>query len=344
MALSRDFRWTPTLVAEQAATVTEIALASLRGEKVSALAWHRVKMVNEKARVRDRAPPGPATYDPFGDASPARRGARKARSTMGLPPASGFVQKSIGSNRIRVLPAAAPASELKEELTAQEQNRRRLAPGACDRQVLSNKANVASVTLRAKPPMDPVERERLRMNRMARLPPAAMPTSIGRQVLSTNPSAPSTNFKSGPTRAQLIEKDLREGVLRPSPTAYGIPSIEASTKYAGSRQVTIPGHAGKFSTDDVLSAPKVGAVDAGAKEAALVPGPGAYSPTHGLGAPLTGPSFGPRSRNVVEIPLSSTAAGSHLLARDIDARVRLSNYRIAHERRQPRTPRSKQDT
>jgi hypothetical protein len=260
---------------------------------------------------------------------------------MGRPPADGFVQRSIGSDRIRVLPYAAPASELKEDLLAEEHNRRPLPPGACDPQVLSTKGNTSAARLTSKPPMDPAAKERMKMNLMARLPPAPLSTSIGKQVLSTQRSAPAASFKAGPTRAQLIEKDLREAVLRPSPTAYGLPSVEATTKYVASRQVMIPGHAGKFSADDVLSAPSVSAVDVGAKEAALIPGPGAYSPSKGLGAPLTGPSFGPKARNVVDIPSSGAQMESDLLARDIEARVRLSDYRIAHERRQPRTPRSK---
>lgn len=94
-----DYRWTSTLALEQAEVVKQIAELSLRKEKVPALLWHRERILEGKARVRDRAPPGPATYQ-----RPARGPRREARRTMGKPKGSAVVHRMPGSTRIVVLP------------------------------------------------------------------------------------------------------------------------------------------------------------------------------------------------------------------------------------------------
>ena len=108
-----DFAWTATLVEEQASIVTAIAEASLRGERVPALLWHRNKLVTERARAREPGQPGPSTYSP--EQAGRRRAAPRAAATMGRPSGGAFIRRPVGNSRRVVVLSVGPSNRAEQE-------------------------------------------------------------------------------------------------------------------------------------------------------------------------------------------------------------------------------------
>lgn len=103
------YRWSRSLVDEQARVVTEIARASLEGRPITQLQWHSNDLVNRKALAREPGLPGPATYfapeatSTFSKLAAPR--AKRPHATMGPAPASSTVLILPGkSRRVRVVP------------------------------------------------------------------------------------------------------------------------------------------------------------------------------------------------------------------------------------------------
>lgn len=329
-----DFRWTATLVLEQAAIVEEIARSSLSGSRVPNLLWHRATLLNDKARIREPAPPGPATYQ-----APQRAPPPRARSTMGLPPKDGVTYRIPGTTRIRVLPAsprlASPRSQaraLKLELAS----RPRASVGP---QVVSNAPSAPAWSIAGKPPTPPEERERRKLYATATgaLVPAS--SSFGGQVLSTHVSAPCAVFSAGLSREQAQALEIRSRAFNPSPAAYGAPPLAGLSTVPTAPAVRLPGRpSANHSMAEFEAALKA------RRPVSSVPGPGAYSLPSSVGSLAGVMPLGDRSIHAARLGDRTlgegTAAPGPLLQRDFMHRTHLSTYVEAHDRRQLLTPRA----
>mmetsp|Transcript_14874 Transcript_14874/g.55982 ORF Transcript_14874/g.55982 Transcript_14874/m.55982 type:complete len:381 (-) Transcript_14874:69-1211(-) len=342
-----DFAWTATLVEEQASIVTAIAEASLRGERVPALLWHRNKLVTERARAREPGQPGPSTYSP--EQAGRKRAAPRAAATMGRPSGGAFIRRPVGnSRRVVVLPALPAADAARDEAATRAALRAPPPASALGRQTLSTRASAPAATMGGRWAPDGVEMERLRMAAAAVLPVSAAVSSLGRQADSTRRSAPAATIGAGLSREQASDLALKEASSVPSAAAYGRPGLSGLSTVATAPRTVMPRVAGRIDDPLTRGRPVPGLGPGGLRAASMGPGPGAYGDPMGMGSGrITGPSLGPRGRNMTELPAMSAAASRAFALgvagagkeRAMEERLRNAQFVAAHDRRQPTTPR-----